>query len=658
MAALSHTADHAAATHFLGLVRAGQGQADAARELIARSLALDPDNPGFYDNWLLFLERHGPVEDEAAALEWCLGATATQQDGRFVGWAVRLLAIAGAARARPYLEQALAVGAGGERLLLACGEARLRDGDPNGAFDLGRQTVSHFGSPAAQVLLAESARAAEAWEEATAAYERLAGLVPDDPAPLVNLGRCRLALGDIAGAHRAYSDALEIDPKLGPALLGLADCCVAARDAGHDIPIPPLGSVTEALETTLSRSDETAVGVMALRRLIAEAGRESRDTARQRAAHWLDRMGSPTVVRGVIDAMVEADLADDAADRLRDLARVRPDDQEIRAELALLDLQAGRLDTGWPAYEARWQSAKFDAECRPFEQPRWDGKPLPDSNSRVLIWAEQGIGDEILYGSLLRDAMAVAPVTLECDPRLAGLFRRGLPGLEAVPYHPSPVPRLLESDIAAQLPIASLGALFRPSWQALMTMPVAHPDPWLAPDPELVDGRRRQLASIGPRPWIGLTWRSRNRRIGDAKSLALQHVVQAMAHAGGTLVCLQYGDVGNEISDCAAATGVQVHLLPDLDLFNDLDGQAAVLSLLDITVTTSNSSAHLAGALGVPVWTLLPAGAGLLWYWFSVGDNVPWYPTMRLFRQSRPGDWNPVLEALAAAALERWDDSR
>lgn len=657
LAALERSPDHAAATHFLGLVRAGQGRRDEARQLIARSLSLDPHNLGFHDNWLVFLERHGAPQDEAAALEYRLHRMAPREE-RFATLAIRLLSVAAPGRARPFLEKALTAGADGEAVLLACGEARLHEGDSGGALDLGRQATSRFGSPGAYVLLAESARASELWEEAAAAYETVARLVPDDPAPLVNLGRCRLALGQVGRAHDAYSRALKAQPKLGPALLGRADCYVAARGKDRNATALPPGSVVEALEDALSRTDEDTVRREALRRLLVETGRDSRNAARRTVSTWLDRFDSPTLTRGVIDAMVDVGLADDAAERLRALLLARPDDQDIRAELALLDLQAGRIESGWRNYEARWQSATFDAERRPFLQPSWDGLPLSGSDGRVLVWAEQGIGDEILYGSLLRDAMGVAPVTLECDARLAGLFRRGLPGIEAVPYQPSPDPRLADEDIRSQLPIGSLGGLFRPSWKALVGMSEAHPDPWLAADPELVDRRRRQLTALGPRPWIGLTWRSRNRRIGNAKSLALDRVVRPLAPVGGTLICLQYGDVDDEIADCALESGVRVHCLPDLDRFNDLEGQAAVLSLLDLTVTTSNSTAHLAGALGAPVWTLVPAGAGLLWYWFTSGRRVPWYPTMRLFRQIRPGDWQSVLTALSEAVSDRWGGTR
>lgn len=163
-------------------------------------------------------------------------------------------------------------------------------------------------------------------------------------------------------------------------------------------------------------------------------------------------------------------------------------------------------------------------------------------------------------------------------------------------------------------------------------------------------GRLERLA--GGRPCIGLSWRSGNATYGAQKSLAL-------ADLGGVLrarpdlfwVDLQYGDTAGE----RAAAGVELWRDPAIDPLQDLDAAASQFAALDLVITTSNTAAHLAGALGVPTWLLLPApGFGLLWYWQLTRTDSPFYPAVRCFRQAQAGDWSGVLAALAAALAARF----
>lgn len=635
-AAVDRAPRHAEAQHLLGLALAMTGQADRARDHLRAAIDLRPDDPVFCDNWLRFLERHGPASAETDALRTRLGQL-DPGNPRTADLALRLFAIAGAAAARPWLDRVLsATATPSEAIMLACGEARLRGGDPEAAVALGRDACRLFDGPGAVTVLAEAARLTGRWQESAAAYRRLGDLLPGDPAPLVNLAHCLRQSGDPAGATDAYARALERQPGEGRALAGLVEVAVEGG-----------GDVMAALWRMVRDAAGIAVRDEAIERLVLQAGRDDGAAARQTAQAVLDAVSDPSGQRAVATALADLACTDAAMVILDRLLAVDPADSDSRAYRAVLDLRSGRIARGWRDYEARWHAARFDAPMRPFPQPRWTGA-VPAAGRRVLIWAEQGLGDEILYGSLLRDAMARAPVTLECDPRLAALFSRGLPGLEVVPYAPEPAARLSAPDIAAHLPIGSLGGLMRPDWSRLAALPIDHPDPWLGADPDRLVWARAVLADLGPRPWIGVTWRSRNHRFGPAKSMPLADLAAALAPAGGTLVALQYGDIDQDLAACAVATGVAVLPVPGLDRFHDLDGQAAVLRALDLTVTGSNSTAHLAGALGVPVWTAVPAGAGQLWYWFDRGDRGPWYPTMRLFRQSRPGDWASVLASMAA----------
>ena len=180
---------------------------------------------------------------------------------------------------------------------------------------------------------------------------------------------------------------------------------------------------------------------------------------------------------------------------------------------------------------------------------------------------------------------------------------------------------------------------------------------FLIADREAAARQRQRLgARAAGRPLAGLSWRSRNAAYGEPKSLALTDLLPLL-RPDVFWVDLQYGDTAAERS-AAAAAGVELWRDPDADPLHDMDAAAAQTAALDLVITTSNTTAHLAGALGVPTWLLLPApGYGLLWYWFLDRSDSPFYPSMRCFRQSRAGDWDGVIAA-AGAALENWRAER
>jgi hypothetical protein len=123
--------------------------------------------------------------------------------------------------------------------------------------------------------------------------------------------------------------------------------------------------------------------------------------------------------------------------------------------------------------------------------------------------------------------------------------------------------------------------------------------------------------------------------------------------ADALFVSLQYGRIEKELSDVRSAMGWDIYSDPEIDPLLDPDASAAQISAMDLVLTTSNTTAHFAGALHVPVWVFAPLGPGALWYWFTEGATSPWYPSMRLIRQRRPGQWADVIQE-AARGLRDW----
>ncbi|MGA1858141.1 tetratricopeptide repeat protein [Azospirillum sp. 11R-A] len=317
--------------------------------------------------------------------------------------------------------------------------------------------------------------------------------------------------------------------------------------------------------------------------------------------------------------------------------RLAPGRAEARMNRALLRLADGDLDGGWADYAHRF--ATGDAVSRRLDIPEWQGEPL--AGRRILVWGEQGLGDEILFGTALPDLLGQAgTVIVECDPRLARLFARALPAAEV--RAPSADPR--GADCHA--PLGSVAARLRPDLRRFRAT-----SPLLAADPGLAAGWRERLSTLGPCLRVGICWRS-SRMTAD-RAGAYSRITQwspVFGIPGITFVSLQYDGHDAEREEALHRFGTVLHHWPDLDQRNDLDGVAALMSGLDLVISAPTAVGELAAALGVPVWRI--AGAG---DWSALGTAVrPWFPTMSLI--GRSGDHDAALAAVAQRLRRLADD--
>jgi len=312
-------------------------------------------------------------------------------------------------------------------------------------------------------------------------------------------------------------------------------------------------------------------------------------------------------------------------------------DAEAQLQRALTLLAAGNFADGWDAYEWRWRA---EAESREFHCPTWDGSPLAEKT--LLISAEQGIGDEIMFASCLPDVMQrVNRCLLECEPRLVPLFRRSFPDVDLVPTPVSP------GGFDVQIPIGSLPRLFRRDLSAFPQRTA-----YLVPDAKAVETWKRRFAASGNNLTVGVSWRGgRKPDVRRCRSTDLLQWRPVLETPGIGFVNLQYGPVGEELQSLRETSGIIIRHWEESDPLVNLDDFAAQIAAVDLVISVDNATVHLAGALGVPVWTLLPAGSNFRW--LRETENSPWYPSLRLFRQETPGDWNSVLQRIAAALRKR-----
>lgn len=342
-------------------------------------------------------------------------------------------------------------------------------------------------------------------------------------------------------------------------------------------------------------------------------------------------------------ALARQDRRDEARTAFEKALALNPNLAEAQFNLAEIFLGDMDFARGWPLFAARAAAdpASFaTGGVMPTDAPLWRGEDL--AGKSVLIWGEQGLGDQVLFASLIPDILSRTDrVTIACDRRLLTVFARAFPGLPVIAQDDD-ARHMFDARTFDVIALAgSLGHYLRTDRAAF-----AAQAPFLAPESWHVEMLRERYKKLsGGQPVIGVSWCSSRADIGAAKSLPIPQLAKLLQGVRATYVSLQYGDVKQDVAD-AAKLGLTIHEDSRIDAGDDLAGQADQIAAMDLVVSVSNTAVHLAGGLGTPVWTLAPLGAGRMWYWFAPTDpwsQSLWYPSMRVFHQHTPGDWALVL---------------
>jgi len=472
------------------------------------------------------------------------------------------------------------------------GEVALRHGDHATTIDLVGQAVEaepRFAE--AFMTLGIALMRANRAEEARRAFGRVVELRPKSATALSNLGYALVMLERGEEAVAVLETALSLDPNLAAAHtnLGLA-------------------------LSLLDRFDEAVVA----HRRAAALNPASPD------AHL--NFGTALLQNGDLDAAIES---------FRRAAQMNPKNAMIHINLAGALLQSGRFAEGWAAYEHVWQHPCNEPARARHALPFWDGDPL--AGRRLLVWNEQGVGDILLFTTVLPDLLATGvDLVLEVDARLAPLFARSFPQATVISWGtPPPVCDL-------QINLGRLSRFLRASAAAF-----SGTRPYLVSDPARVAGFKRRYGALGPGPKIGLSWRS-NSPSHRCKSLPLDAFAPLFAAMpDAVFVSLQYGDTTEERTAFKQRFGVRLIHDDSFDNWTDLDGLAAQVAALDRVVTVSNVNAHFAGAQGVPAHVLIAGNSP--WYWLYGQTRTPWYGSVTLVpvpdrRASLP--WNRMLREM------------
>ena len=324
----------------------------------------------------------------------------------------------------------------------------------------------------------------------------------------------------------------------------------------------------------------------------------------------------------------EQGIVEEALKLLLKVLDINPEHNEANFLHGLISITIDNFKEGWKYFEYRWKVSPGNKTIWPFQDKLvWKG----ERGKRVVLWKEQGIGDQIIFLSLVREVKAMCrSLSVYVDPRLHSMCRRTMPEIHFV----KDTEDLQQIECDFHLPIQSIGGLLRNDISDFDRTV----NGYLKADPQRVDAIRDELKLDG-KTVIGISWKSFNTRY-KTKSVQLRDMERMFMGLDVVLVNLQYGDVDDEIRAFKEETGIDVLQCASVDNREDLDGLAALIEACDLVISTSNVTVHMAGALAKETWVMLHHVS--IYYWLLERTDSVWYPSLTLYRQPALNDWDSV----------------
>ncbi|MDB3929899.1 tetratricopeptide repeat protein [Paracoccaceae bacterium] len=313
---------------------------------------------------------------------------------------------------------------------------------------------------------------------------------------------------------------------------------------------------------------------------------------------------------------------------------ISPDDSDVAWNQSLSYLANEDFKTGWPQFEARWRIVKA---LKPITTQKrlW----RPGNKQRVLVWAEQGIGDEIMFASVIIEIYAMcSKLIVQIDARLIPLFKRSFPA--DIDFRPRSM-HVAATEYDSHIPMGSLPTFFRQNIESFKSTSSG----WLTASEKKSTNLRKKLVEDESESLIGISWHSTIPRISaENKVISLAKLAEKLHGPKVKLVNLQYGDVTKELNDLQEQRNINVIQVDEIDNKNDIDGLASLITACDRVVSISNLTIHLAGALGKKADVLLAFASD--WRWGKRQDTTYWYDSVTLRRQTKINDWDTSIEKL------------
>lgn len=473
------------------------------------------------------------------------------------------------------------------------------------------------GNPDALHLLGLIAHHAGQYGPAVTLMQRAIASAPGLPLYHLNLAKVFRACGRMDDAIASARRGVELGPRFVDAHVELSASLRTARRSDD-----AEAAAREAVRLAPNHPEALSVlgNVLSDRNQIGEAIRLYESALRARP-------GWPEALSNLGEALRKIGRFDEAERYLRDAIRAAPNVAEPHFNLAMILLARGDYEHGWPEYEWRWR--QIGVQPRTFAQPQWDGSDL--AGKSIFLYAEQGFGDAIQfvrYASLVRERGANR-VIVECDESLATLFQSADGVSDVIATGTAPPPFDVHCAIAS-LPYRC--------GTTLATIP--NRVPYLHADSQRANRWREQLQLTDKQFNVGIVWSGRAHP-NPNRSAHLRDLAPLAGVANLRCISLQLGPSRQQLMQAP----MELKIDDPTESIKDFSDTAALMSALDLIISIDTATAHLAGALARRVWTIHPHVTD--WRWLLNRNDSPWYPSMKLFRQPRPGDWQSVMQHVA-----------
>ena len=321
---------------------------------------------------------------------------------------------------------------------------------------------------------------------------------------------------------------------------------------------------------------------------------------------------------------------------------------QAELRLALTLLSQGKMKEGWKYYQNRSNWKETNTSHGQLDTKFWDGQDL--TNKSILIWTEQGPGDEILTGSMIPEIIArQTSVSIACSPKIAPLFQRTFPKCNIIQKKENSLPLDIIGKPDYQASITELGENTR---NHLTKFTASRP--YLTLNTNCVELlKKRYNSGQSDIPIIGISWKSANKKTSKNKSTELNQWYPILSQKNAHFVCLQYGNTEKERKIFTEQCNQEIIYDPDINQLENIDLFAHQVAAMDLIISTSNTTVHVAGGVGTTTWAIIPEGTGKPWYWFLDRKDCLWYPSVSFYRQKKSGDWHHPLTEINKT-LSQW----
>ena len=330
---------------------------------------------------------------------------------------------------------------------------------------------------------------------------------------------------------------------------------------------------------------------------------------------------------------------DKAVMYLETAIKINPNDYETKFILGQIQLYQKNFVEGWINYESRWLCSEFKGKI--FLPSK---KLLKELNKpkKIFLWSEQGVGDQIMYGSLLNEFSKMCKLlTVRIDKRLICLFEKKNPKIKFISQNE----KVNETDFENHLSIADLGKFIRYEKKQFNNVVF----PYIDTD-EKISNQIRDNLSNKHKLLIGISWTSKA-KMGQEKSVHYKNLIPIFKLKNTSFIDLEYNNSEEDKKNINQITGKKIHRINEIDYYNNILGVSSIINACDLIITCSNVNAHISGALGKKTFLLLPLGKGRLLNWSSENNTSLWYPSIKIYQQNEPGDWAVPIERVRKEIL-------